>query len=53
VTAASLSTPDGRGRVGAVVIAMATWLCAMLVMALFAWTIEFSAAGGWRTCVGT
>lgn len=42
VTAASLGTPDGRGRVGAVAIAMSTWLCAMLVMALFAWTIEFA-----------
>ena len=40
--AASLSTPDGRGRVGAVAVALATWLCAMVVMALLAWTIEFT-----------
>jgi hypothetical protein len=40
--AASLATPDGRGRVGAVVVALSTWLCAMLVMALLAWTIEFT-----------
>jgi hypothetical protein len=39
--AASLATPDGRGRVAAVAIALATWLWAILVMALLAWTIEF------------
>ncbi len=39
---ASLTTPDGRGRGGAVVLALATWLCAMLVMALLAWTIEYT-----------
>jgi hypothetical protein len=42
ITAASLSTPDGRGRGGAVAVAFVTWLCAMLVMALFAWTIELT-----------
>jgi len=42
VAAASLATPDGRGRVGAVAIALATWVCAMLVMALLAWTIEYT-----------
>lgn len=40
--AASLSTPDGRGRAGAVAIALATWVLALLVMALFAWAIEFT-----------
>jgi hypothetical protein len=40
--AASLATPDGRGRVVAIVTALVTWLWAMLVMALLAWTIEFT-----------
>ncbi len=42
VAAASLATADGRGRVVAVVVAFTTWLCAMLVMALFGWTIELT-----------
>jgi len=42
VTAASLSTPDGRGRLGAIAMSLATWVCAMLVMALLAWTIEYT-----------
>jgi len=42
VAAASLATPDGRGRLGAVAIALATWVCAMLVMALLAWAIEYT-----------
>ena len=42
VAAASLATPDGRGRLGAVAVALATWVCAMLVMALLAWTIEYT-----------
>src|SRR5450759_3245325 len=42
VTAASLSTPDGHGRLGAIAMSLATWVCAMLVMALLAWTIEYT-----------
>ncbi|MBI4900875.1 MAG: hypothetical protein HY829_10410 [Actinobacteria bacterium] len=42
VAAASLATSDGRGRAPAVIVALTTWLCAMLVMALFAWTIELT-----------
>jgi hypothetical protein len=42
VTAASLSTPDGRGRLGAIAISLVTWVCAMLVMALLAWAIEYT-----------
>ena len=42
VTAASLSTPDGRGRLAAIAMSLATWVCAMLVMALLAWTIEYT-----------
>jgi len=42
VTAASLSTPDGRGRLGAVAMSLATWVCAMLVMALLGWIIEYT-----------
>ena len=42
VAAGSLSTADGHGRVGAVAIALSTWVWAMLVMALLAWAIEFT-----------
>ncbi len=42
VAAGSLSTADGHGRVGAVAIALSTWVWAMLVMSLLAWAIEFT-----------
>lgn len=42
VAAASLATSDGHGRLTAVLVVLLTWLDAMLVMALFAWTIELT-----------
>ncbi|MHB1008532.1 MAG: hypothetical protein ACYC1E_04640 [Propionibacteriaceae bacterium] len=42
MAAASVATADGRGRATAVLVVLVTWLAAMLVMALFAWTIELT-----------
>lgn len=42
VAGASLATPDGRGRAGALVLALSLWVAALVVMALLAWTIEYA-----------
>lgn len=42
VTAASLTTDDGHGRIGALIMAIALWVCALLVTALLAWLFEYT-----------
>lgn len=42
VTAASMATADGEGRLGALALAAALWVCSLLVTALLAWSFELT-----------